>query len=182
MNIVEHVSLLQVVTSSGYMPRSGIVGSSSITMSNFLRNHQTDFQSGCIQQRKRTSDNFPYEYWCKNNNFGLEVDFIRYSNGYSSLFLRIICLENCFPVLYSEVVFVFDTEVFPVCSKMPDLGLSIQAVILCLFAGELSPLMLRDIKEKWLLLPVIFVVRGGIMFVWLSSFGFVERSLLSCFF
>jgi hypothetical protein len=48
------------------------------------------------------------------------------------------------------------------------------------FLGELSPLMLRDIKEM-LLLPVIFVVRGGIMFVWLSSFGFVER-LLSCFF
>ena len=47
--------------------------------------------------------------------------------------------------------------------------------------GELSPLMLRDIKEKLLLLPVIFVVRGRIIFVWLSSFGFVER-LLSCFF
>jgi hypothetical protein len=42
--------------------------------------------------------------------------------------------------------------------------------------------MLIDIKEKWLLLPVIFVVRGGIMFVWLSSLGFVERRLLSCFF
>jgi hypothetical protein len=47
MNIVEHVSLLQVGTSSGYMPRRGIAGSSSSTMSNFLRNHQTDFQSGC---------------------------------------------------------------------------------------------------------------------------------------
>ena len=41
--------------------------------------------------------------------------------------------------------------------------------------------MLRDVKERLLLHPVIFVVRGGIMFVWLSSFGFVER-LLSCFF
>jgi hypothetical protein len=49
------------------------------------------------------------------------------------------------------------------------------------FFGELSPLMLRDIKEKWLLLSVIFVGRGGIMFVWISSFGFVER-LLSCSF
>ena len=29
------------------MPRSGIAGSSGNTMSNFLRNHQTDFQSGC---------------------------------------------------------------------------------------------------------------------------------------
>jgi hypothetical protein len=47
MNIVEHVSLLQVGTSSGYMPRRGIAGSFSSTMSNFLRNHPTDFQSGC---------------------------------------------------------------------------------------------------------------------------------------
>ena len=37
---------------------------------------------------------------------------------------------------------------------------------LCLFIGELSPLMLRDIKEKWLLILVNFLVRGGIMFVW----------------
>jgi hypothetical protein len=36
MNILEHVSLLQVGTSSGYMPRSGIAGSSSSTMSKFL--------------------------------------------------------------------------------------------------------------------------------------------------
>jgi hypothetical protein len=47
MNIVEHVSLLNVGTSSGYMPRSGIAGSSGSTMYNFLRKHQTDFQSGC---------------------------------------------------------------------------------------------------------------------------------------
>jgi hypothetical protein len=47
MNIVEHVSFLPVGTSSGYMPRRGIAGCSSSTMSNFLRNRQTDFQSGC---------------------------------------------------------------------------------------------------------------------------------------
>ena len=47
MNIVEHVSLLRVGTSSGYMPRSDIAGFSGSTMSNFLRNHQTDFLSGC---------------------------------------------------------------------------------------------------------------------------------------
>jgi hypothetical protein len=47
MNIVEHVSLLQDGTFSGYMPRNGIAGSSGSTMSNFLRNHLTDFQSGC---------------------------------------------------------------------------------------------------------------------------------------
>jgi hypothetical protein len=37
MNIVDHVSLLQVGTSSGYMPRRGSAGSSGSTMSNFLR-------------------------------------------------------------------------------------------------------------------------------------------------
>ncbi|SFW04281.1 Protein of uncharacterised function (DUF3704) [Chlamydia abortus] len=47
MNIVEHVSFLPVGASSGYMPRRGIAGSSGSTMSNFLRNRQTDFQSGC---------------------------------------------------------------------------------------------------------------------------------------
>ena len=56
-----------------------------------------------------------------------------------------------------------------------------QSVILCLFIGELIPLMLWDSKETWLLLLVIFVFRGRIMLPWLSSFKFVER-LLSYFF
>ena len=47
MNIEEHVSFLPFGTSYGYMHRSGIAGSSGSTMSNFLRNHQIDFQSGC---------------------------------------------------------------------------------------------------------------------------------------
>jgi hypothetical protein len=47
MDIVEHVSLLPVGTSSGYMPRSGIAGPFCNTMSNFLKNCHSDFQSGC---------------------------------------------------------------------------------------------------------------------------------------
>jgi hypothetical protein len=47
MNIVEHVSLLQVGTSFGYIHRNFIAGSSSSTMSNFLRSLRTDFQSHC---------------------------------------------------------------------------------------------------------------------------------------
>ena len=56
MNRVEHVSLLPVGTSSGYMPRRGIAGSSSSTLSNFLRNRQTDFQSGCTSLQ-------PHQQW-----------------------------------------------------------------------------------------------------------------------
>jgi hypothetical protein len=40
------VFFLPVGTSSGDMPRRGIDGSSGSTMSNSLRNRQTDFQSG----------------------------------------------------------------------------------------------------------------------------------------
>jgi hypothetical protein len=47
MNIIEHVSLLHVGVSFGYMPRSGISESSGGTMSSFIENCQTDFQSGC---------------------------------------------------------------------------------------------------------------------------------------
>ena len=48
INVVEHVSLLDVGGSFGYMPKSGINGSSGSTMSSFLRSRQTDFQSSCI--------------------------------------------------------------------------------------------------------------------------------------
>ena len=43
MNIEEYASLLHVGVSFQYKPRSSISGSSGSTMSNFLRNRQTDF-------------------------------------------------------------------------------------------------------------------------------------------
>jgi hypothetical protein len=45
MNIVKHTSLLHIGASSRYMSRRGIAGSSG-TMSNFMRNYQTNFKSG----------------------------------------------------------------------------------------------------------------------------------------
>ena len=45
MSIVEHVPLWHGGASFGYIPKSGIAGSSTIF--NFLRNLQIDFQSGC---------------------------------------------------------------------------------------------------------------------------------------
>ena len=47
MNIVEHVPLWHSGASFGYIPKSGIAGSSGRSISNFLRNLQIDFQSGC---------------------------------------------------------------------------------------------------------------------------------------
>jgi hypothetical protein len=49
MTIEDHVFLLHVGASSGYMTKSDISGSSGSIMSNFLRNHQTDFQSSCAR-------------------------------------------------------------------------------------------------------------------------------------
>ena len=48
MNIVKHMPFLPFGTSSGYMPSRGIVGFYGSSMSCFLRNSLTDFQSSCI--------------------------------------------------------------------------------------------------------------------------------------
>ena len=48
MNMVQDVSLLYVGASFGDMPTCGIAEFSGSTMSNFLRNHQTDFEIACI--------------------------------------------------------------------------------------------------------------------------------------
>jgi hypothetical protein len=47
MSIVENVSFWYGRAPFGYMPRSGIVGSSGRATSNTLKNQQIYFQSGC---------------------------------------------------------------------------------------------------------------------------------------
>jgi len=79
MDTVRHVSLLYVGVSFGYILRNGIAGSSGSTMSSFLSNCQTDFQSCCTslqlhQQRRgiplslhpcqHLSFDLSYSDWC----------------------------------------------------------------------------------------------------------------------
>jgi hypothetical protein len=59
-----------------------------------------------------------------------------------------MCLENCSPTFYSEVVSVFVTEVHFLYAANVCSCLCIQSVSLCLFIGELGSLILRDVKEK----------------------------------
>jgi len=67
MNRVQHVSLWCSGASFGYMPGNGIAGSGR-TISNFLRNHQIDFQSGCssfqlnYQRRSVTLSPYPLQH------------------------------------------------------------------------------------------------------------------------
>ena len=66
MNIMEHVSLLHVGESLGYMLRSGVAGSSGSTMFSFLKNGKTDFQSSCTslqsQQQWRSMPLSPHPH------------------------------------------------------------------------------------------------------------------------
>ena len=92
MNIVEHVSLLPVGTFSGYMPRRGIPGSSGSTTSNFLRNCQTDFQSGCTSlQSHQQWRSVPLSPHPRQHLLSPEflISAIRYSSVENSLFSAI---------------------------------------------------------------------------------------------
>jgi hypothetical protein len=78
-------------------------------------------------------------------------------------------LEKLFSRLHSEVVSL-SLRWVPYKDQNVGSCLCSLSVSLCLFIGELSPLILRDIKEKSLLLPIIFVVRVGILFFWFFFF------------
>jgi hypothetical protein len=115
MNIVEHVSLLPVGTSSGYIPRRGIAASSGITMSNFWRNCQTDFQSGCISlQSHQQWRSVPLSPHPRHHLLSPEFLILAILIGvWWNLRLVLICIslmikdvEHFFQVLLSHLVFL----------------------------------------------------------------------------
>jgi hypothetical protein len=91
------------------------------------------------------------------DNFWLKVYFIEYQDGNSSLFHGTICLEDLFKSFYSDIFSLCYWGVFLVCSKMLDLVCVSSLFAYVFFIGELSPLILRDIKDRWLLFPGLFV-------------------------
>jgi hypothetical protein len=115
MNIVEHVSLLHVGASSGYMPRSSIAGSSGSTMSNFLRNCQIDFQSGCTRlqshQQWRSVPLSPHPHL---HLLSPELLILAIMTGVRwNLRVVLICIslmttdfEHFFKVLFSHLIFL----------------------------------------------------------------------------
>ena len=114
MNIVEYVSLLQVGTSSGYMPRRDIAGSSSSTMSNFLRNLQTDFQSVCTSLQS-------HQQW-------RSVPLSRYPHQHllsPEFFFRF--MENLLQLSNTELFFLFNillcSFLRPFCSDAKESGI-----------------------------------------------------------
>jgi hypothetical protein len=114
MNIVEHVSFLPVGKSSGYMPRGGIAGSSGSTVSKFLRNHQTDFQSGCTSlQSHHQWGSIPLSPHPRQHLLSPEFLILVILTGVSwNLRAVLICIslfkdaEHFFQVLLSHLVFV----------------------------------------------------------------------------
>ena len=77
VNIVEHVLLLQVGTFSGHMPRRGIAGSSRSTMSNFLRNCQTDLGTNFWKVKINKAQN---THWTLHNN-SWKYQYVTLMNG-----------------------------------------------------------------------------------------------------
>ena len=127
MNIVEHVSFLPVGTSSGCMPRRGIVGSPGSTMSNFLRNCQTDFQSGCTslqspqQWRSVPLSPHPLQHLLSPEFLILAIlTGVRWN--LTPLHLHLICIslmikdvEHFFQVLLSHLVFLLRILCLALC-------------------------------------------------------------------
>ena len=94
MNIVVHVSLLYAGASLRYMPRSGIIGFSGRTMFNYLRNLQTDFQSGCTSLQPHQQGSFPLSLHLCQHLLSSEFLILAILTGVRwNLRVRLICIS-----------------------------------------------------------------------------------------
>ena len=69
-----------------------------------------------------------------------------------------ICLENLFPALYTEIINIIAAEMCFFHIENDGFCLCIHSISLYLFTVELSPMILRDINDQWLLLPALLLV------------------------
>jgi ABC-type branched-subunit amino acid transport system permease subunit len=83
--------------------------------------------------------------------------------------LQLVCWDHFLRKLFSNLLLwgsdcLYYWGVLPLCSKRLS-PVYLFSLLVYVFLRQLSPLILRNIKEKWLLLIAIFVVRGGISFL-----------------
>lgn len=102
-----------------------------------------------------------------------------------------LCLfRNSFSIpLLSGNVYLCPWDVFLECSRMMDLIFCIHFVSLCLFTGDLRPLVLSDISDQWLLdplaVPVLVLMLWGYLYtvfsrLWLTSLWWSFPSTIFC--
>ena len=95
-------------------------------------------------------------------NFGWKSILLEIILVTPAFFLGSVCLQNFFfpsPLLWGNV-YLYCWGVFLVCSRMQNDAscFCIHSVSLCLFIGDMSALMLRDINDQRLLIPVILML------------------------
>ena len=116
MNTVEQMSLWYECASFGYMPKSGIAGSWDRLIPNFMRNHQTDFQSGCTSlhshQQWRSVPLTPHPLQHKLSSVFLILAFLTGVRWYLRIILICVSLTaknvkqflNCLSAIYNSSV------------------------------------------------------------------------------
>jgi hypothetical protein len=84
--------------------------------------------------------------------------------------------------LFRDIIYLCYWGVFLVCSKMLDLVCVSSLLAYAFLIGQLYPLLLRDIKDRLLLVPAMFVFIGDFMCLWFSPFDLVWELINILFF
>ena len=110
------MNILLQVSFSGYMPRKGITESSDITMLNFLRNCQTDLQSGCkslqSHEQRRTAPLSPH---ARQQLRSPEFLILAILTGVRWN-LRVVLI--CISLKTKDVEYFLGASLIPLCSRL----------------------------------------------------------------